>query len=145
MPFPDANLRWSRCRSWATLATSVLLTLAAFGAANADPGNRKTRRSVPATVAHSAPDTTGAIPSNVQPPPSAADTDVLPPPFTLPKVSRARMRACGHKWESMKEAGTTGDDIWRDFATKCLASKDAPVISADGAGDADAEAPAPSR
>ena len=94
-------------------------------------------------MARSAPDTTGSISPNMQPP--AADADVLPPPFTLPKASRDRMRACGHKWESMKEAGTTGDDIWRDFATKCLAAADDPVIKADGAADTDAGAPAPSR
>ena len=135
-----------RSRSWRVLTlvpTLVALTVTTLGVSVAEPVYHKAHRSVPATVARSAPDTTGSISPNMQPP--AAGADVLPPPFTLPKASRARMRACGHKWESMKEAGTTGDDIWRDFATKCLAAVDDPVIKADGAGDTDAGAPAPSR
>ena len=119
------------------------LVVTVHGVCVAEPASHKAHRSVPATVARSAPDTTGAIPAAVQPP--SAETDVLPPPFTLPKASRARMRACGHQWESMKRAGATGDDIWRDFATKCLAAKDDPVIKADGAGDTDGGTPAPSR
>ncbi len=123
----------------------ALIVVATCGSALADSVSHKaqSRRSVPATVAHSAPDTTGAIPANLQP--STADANVLPSPFTLPKASRARMRACGRKWESMKQVGTTGDDIWRDFATKCLAAKDDPAIEADGVGDADGAALAPSR
>ena len=102
----------------------------------ADPGGHKasSHRSVPATVTRSAPDITGAIaPAKGQPQPAAVDDGVLPPPFTLPKASRNRMRACGHKWESLKEAGATGDDIWRDFASKCLAAKADPVMAPVGA------------
>ena len=133
------------------MATVVAFTVAAHGAAQADAA-RKTHRSVPASVAHSAPDTTGAIPTTVQPgspttqpSPPAVDDAPLPPPFTLPKVARARMRACGHAWEARKQAGTTGDDIWRDFATKCLVAKDDPAIGADDVPDEAGGAPPPSR
>ena len=146
MPYPDADGHRRRGRfPWGsiTLPGLVALVVTVNGVCVAEPVNHKARRSVPATVARSAPDTTGAIPTAIQPPPT--DTDVLPPPFTLPKASRARMRACGHQWEAMKQAGATGDDIWRDFATKCLAAKDDPVIKADGSGDPDGGAPASSR
>ena len=99
----------------------------------ADPAPHKVHRSVPATTARSSPDTTGAIPAKVKAPLPPLDDATLPPPFTLPKASRAHMRACGHKWESMKEAGETGDDIWRDFAVKCLAAGSDPVIKVEGA------------
>ena len=138
---------WGRARQSLPRA-AVLAPLAvviAHGSAPADTLNHKAqpRRSVPATVDHAAPDTTGAIPNVAQP--STADAGVLPPPFTLPKAPRARMRACGHKWEAMKQVGATGDDIWRDFATKCLAAKDDPVVEATSAGDMDGAALAPSR
>ena len=117
---------------------AVLAGLTAFAAAGsnvalADPVTHKVHRSVPATAAHSAPDTTGAIPAKVKPPLAPLDDETLPPPFTLPKASRARMRACGHQWESMKDAGETGDDVWRDFAMKCLTARADPVVKGEGA------------
>ncbi len=36
------------------------------------------------------------------------------------------MRECGEKWQAMKMSGTAGDEIWRAFATKCLAAANGP-------------------
>ncbi len=134
----------NRRRSSAAATTvAVLAALVAMtcGDAHADPAAHKAqRRSVPATASRSAPDTTGAIPAKAPSPPPPGDDTPLPPPFTLPKASRARMRACGHQWESMKQVGTTGDDIWRDFATRCLAGAE-PATRIEGT----IEQPAPRR
>ena len=116
----------------ADIAALVAFAAAASGIALADPAPHKVHRSVPATTARSAPDTTGAISAKVKASLPPLDDATLPPPFTLPKASRARMRACGHEWESMKEAGETGDDIWRDFAMKCLTASADPVIKGEG-------------
>ena len=122
-------------RTVVDIAALAALAVAASGIAVADPAPRKVHRSVPATTARSAPDTTGAIAAKVKAPLQPLDDATLPPPFTLPKASRARMRACGHKWESMKEAGEIGDDIWRDFAMKCLTASADPVTEGEGASE----------
>ena len=115
-----------------TSATLAIIALASSGGvASADPAAHKPtpRRSVPATPARSAPDMTATIPSRTVPPGGAAEDEPLPPPVQLPKASRARMRACGETWEGMKQSGQAGDDIWRDFATKCLAAKGPPAVT----------------
>lgn len=91
---------------------------------------RQARRSQPAHVKQSAPDVTGSLakadanpaadpakPVGVQ-----AAPDVLHP-YYLPATSRLRMRDCGEQWRSKRMAGETGDDDWRDFAIKCLATQ----------------------
>ena len=113
-------------------ATLAVAALALSGeVASAAPAAHKPvpRRSVPATPARSAPDITATIPSRAASPAGAADDETLPPPVQLPKASRARMRACGETWEGMKRSGQAGDDIWRDFAMKCLAAKEPPIVA----------------
>ena len=58
--------------------------------------------------------------------PRAGDVETLPPLFHLPQASRARMRDCGLKWQTMKDSGESGEKIWRDFATQCLAAANGP-------------------
>lgn len=74
-----------------------------------------------------APDTTATIPSKLPPKapsPTASqnDDETVPVPFHLPPASRARMRECGEKWRDMKMSGDVGEEIWRTFATHCLAN-----------------------
>ncbi|WP_395664405.1 hypothetical protein [Methylocella sp.] len=38
----------------------------------------------------------------------------------LPAAPRARMRACGEEWRTMKRDGAARDKNWRDFAETCL-------------------------
>ncbi len=87
------------------------------------------------TVAPATRDTdtssTAAIPSRGPqqpsvPDPTAKDDDVLPPSFHLPTASRQRMRDCGLQWQGMKTSGEAGEQIWRDFATRCLAAASGP-------------------
>jgi len=109
--------------------------LLALGAQAAQPNSKRaSRRSHAASTAQSAPDVTGTLPnslsgkltsSNVTAAPvSTPDPEVLRP-YYLPDVPRERMRACGESWHTRKMAGETGDDDWRDFATKCLADSTA--------------------
>lgn len=78
---------------------------------------RHPHRSQPAHVTQSAPDVTGTISK-----PAASDEAEALVPYYLPNVPRSRMRSCGETWHSMKMSGGTGDDDWRDFAKKCLAT-----------------------
>lgn len=92
----------------------------------AAPHRGQGRRSPP--LSQTAPDTTGTVlPRNGAasgaPAPSQADEEALPPLFNLPDATRTRMRRCGEKWRAIKMAGDAGEEIWRDFATKCLAAK----------------------
>ena len=94
--------------------------------------SHKPRHTPPApTVREVEPETTATIPSEpaTRPPATAAkaDNEQLPPPFHLPNASRARMRDCGLKWQAMKVSGEAGDDIWRDYATRCLAATNGPL------------------
>ena len=36
------------------------------------------------------------------------------------------MRDCGMKWQAMKMSGEAGDDIWRAYASRCLAAANGP-------------------
>ena len=35
------------------------------------------------------------------------------------------MHECGMTWQGKKMSGEAGDETWREFATVCLAAKDA--------------------
>ena len=95
----------------------------------------KPRRVPPAPTSQEvAPDITAAIvkrpiarPSDPPAAPAKADDITLPAPFHLPVASRGRVRHCGLKWQAMKMSGEAGDDIWRDFATRCLAAANGPL------------------
>lgn len=41
-------------------------------------------------------------------------------PYNLPLASRAKMRACGEQWRTLKLAGQATGLTWRLFAEKCL-------------------------
>lgn len=103
-------------------------------AAPSESSRKAAHRTVPAHASRSAPDVTGTVskphPDNaaVAPPPPPPDDEVIPPPFKLPTASRDRVRACGLVWHDMKIAGKTGDDDWRDFASKCFVAKDPPTM-----------------
>ena len=91
----------------------------------------KHRQTVAPTTRDTDTSTTAAIPSKAPqqklvPDPTAKDDEELPPPFRLPTASRQRMRDCGLKWQTMKTSGEVGEEIWRDFATRCLAAADSP-------------------
>ena len=110
------------------LTTAVIATAFVDGAQAAAHKHRQ-------TVAPQTRDTdtssTATIPSKAPQPmpvpdPTAKDDDALPPPFHLPTASRQRMRDCGLKWQAMKTSGEVGEDIWRDFATRCLAAASGP-------------------
>lgn len=116
-----------------TLVLSVLLGLGASSFAQPSLASAKTRQprhSQPAHVKQSAPDITGSISKAdsrasadaAKPVGVTATPDVLKP-YYLPATSRAHMRECGERWRSKRMAGETGDDDWRDFATKCLATR----------------------
>ena len=91
--------------------------------------SHKPHRAQPAVSSRDTePVTTGAIAA--KPPAASAsandDDETLPTPFHFPAASRRRMRECGEKWQAMKMSGTVGDEIWRAFATKCLAAANGP-------------------
>ena len=98
------------------LAVTALCDLGGHAAAQQ---TRRLRRSQPVSPAHAAPDMTATIPA-----PKLPDDETLPTPFNLPVAPRARMRACGEKWQAIKMSGLAADQTWRDFATKCLAQAD---------------------
>jgi hypothetical protein len=101
--------------------------LASFAVGLLSPGQpadaaRKPRRSQPVLPSKAAPDRTATIPGPAAP---APEDETLPKPFNLPSAPRSRMKTCGERWQSIKMAGQAADETWREFATKCLAEKDA--------------------
>ena len=107
----------------------ILLAFGSFGGSLA--ASRKGRRPHPqVSLSDTAPDTTSTIAakgSRAATGPLGGvgqDDDTLPPLFHLPTASRARMRECGEKWQRMKMSGDVGEEIWRRFATSCLAEAD---------------------
>jgi len=91
---------------------SLALVLVSCGLAVAAP-------KPPAKPAEQAPP-----PANPAPPPPTrqpVDVDVQSlQPYNLPPASRAKMRACGEEWRSMKLDGRAAGLTWRIFAEKCL-------------------------
>ena len=127
-------LRLERC----CLAAIVAVQVTSASAAPPAPPAHKHRQSVTPQTRDADPSTTATIPpkaASQKPPPlqkpipdpTAPDNDALPPPFHLPTASRERMRDCGLKWQAMKASGEAGEEIWRDFATRCLAAASGPL------------------
>lgn len=110
-------------------AAALLVASASGGAVSANPHRSHHAQPVPA-ARDTDTLTTAAIPAGPAAHPSdataKAGADTLPPPFRLPAASHARVRDCGRKWQAMKMSGEAGDDIWRDFATRCLAAASGP-------------------
>ena len=115
-------------------ATSLVVALVLAGPAAAATARKP--RHAPAVPASReiAPDVTATIvkrlverPADPASAPTKADDTPLPPPFRLPVASRARVRDCGLRWQAMKMSGEADDDIWRDFATRCLAAANGPL------------------
>ena len=52
--------------------------------------------------------------------------DSSTPPPSLPRASRARMRACAEEWTRKKLLARSDLPRWRDFATSCLTQKTRP-------------------
>ena len=116
------------------LATGAALLVLAAGVDEGSATAHRPHRNVPAASTRDTDTSaTGTLPT--KPPqgrepqhPVADDDDKpLPPPFHLPQASRTRMRDCGLKWQAMKESGEAGEQIWRDFATRCLAAANGPL------------------
>ena len=110
---------------------AIAVTLVATTSANAVVASQHKHRQTNApTTRDTDTSSTAAIPSKspekAVPDPTAKDDDVLPTPFRLPTASRQRMRDCGLKWQAMKSSGEVGEEIWRDFATRCLAVSNGP-------------------
>lgn len=102
----------------------ILLTISSLAAgmpASAEPQHRG-HKTQPPSRQKSAPDITATIPV----PPPQTDDETLPAPFNFPPSSRARMHACGQKWQAVKMSGTAADQTWREFATRCLTQPDEP-------------------
>ena len=140
---PFLSLVRARRRFASVAFLTHLLVIGSITAVVAQPAHRA-KRAQPATTSHASPETTGTI-ATASPKPtggktpaamlasipdaSTPDEGELPPLFNLPSASRSRMRACGERWKQMKLDGEAGDEIWRDFATTCLAAKTDPKMS----------------
>ena len=123
-----ALTRLAASAAFCVLAGS-LLTTASAQQGTAVP-RKPARRSQPPHAVQAAPDRTGSIarPADSFGPPaplSPADDGSLAF-YYLPDAPRSRMRACGETWRAKRLAGETGDEDWRDFATKCLVAAEAP-------------------
>lgn len=110
------------CTFFLVLALALVATTSGL---QAETTPRKQGKRGPQAAVHTVPDGPGIKPPQA-PPSDQADDQGLLVPFVLPTATRARMHDCGRKWQSMKMSGDAGDEIWRDFAKKCLAAKSGP-------------------
>lgn len=123
-------MRSSSFSSHDFLSLALAAALASTMSAHAATAQHKHRPAAAPTTRDTDTTSTGGIrpkaPEMAVPDPAAKDIGPLPAPFHLPTASRQRMRDCGLKWQAMKESGEAGEDIWRDFATRCLAASSGP-------------------
>ena len=120
-----------RSFSQISITTGLVALLATTSTAAVLAAPRKHRQTVAPATRDTDTSSTAAIPSKAPqqpsvPDPTARDDDALPPPFHLPTASRQRMRDCGLQWQAMKTSGEAGEQIWRDFASQCLAAANGP-------------------